>query len=73
MTRQEANKLILQRLAKAIDDCPDLRMGQIMINTLLVRHTRPVKQTTADDMSVDWKDEYYTESTDILERMERVT
>lgn len=31
MSRQEANKNILSILEKAVDKCPDLRFGQLLI------------------------------------------
>lgn len=37
MERQKYNKLILERLSKLIDKHPDMRFGQILVNTDIIQ------------------------------------
>ena len=37
MERQKYNKLILEKLSKLVDEYPDLRFGQILVNTEIIQ------------------------------------
>ena len=70
MTRQEANRIILAKIAKEIEQSPDLRFHQILINmNINVTHAdfdengRPNGFIYCDDL-------YAEESSKTLERME---
>jgi len=69
MTRQEANREIVKLLSDAVEIFPDMRMGQLLAMLRIVTHTRPVSQKGADMYDVDWKDEFYLESKELLQRM----
>lgn len=58
---QESNYKILDILEKYIEDYPDLRFTQIMVNSELVE---PISFTEG------WKDEYYLENEKLLSRLE---
>lgn len=60
MTRDEANKLILQKLSDFILLNPDIRFGQALYNLCIVYSADLDK----------WTDEYYTESEIMLKRMD---
>ena len=59
MTRQEANKKILEKLTRMVEEHPDWRFGQILMNSnVLIR--------------IDFGkvlDPFYDESTETLENM----
>jgi hypothetical protein len=63
MNRQDANRKILEKIAKLVDENPELRFGQILfilgINENIV----------VDDGHSYCVDEFYTESVDLLNRM----
>lgn len=69
MSRQEANKEIAKMISDAVEIFPTLRMGQILAMLRVVTHTRPVRQKTADDYDIGWRDEFYLESEELLIRM----
>jgi hypothetical protein len=69
MTRLEANRELLKILTEAVEKFPDGRFGQILSMLRMVTHTRPVSQKTADSYQVEWKDEFYLESKELLTRV----
>jgi hypothetical protein len=62
MERQKYNKLILETLSKLINKYPDLRFGQILVNSEIV-------QVTATSEGVKCQDPFYEEPEVIWERM----
>lgn len=66
--RQEANRLILERLAAEIEAHPDLRFGQILVNLGVLRVNRQYLAPT--DWAETVSDPFYEESTATLARME---
>jgi len=71
LVRQAYNEMLLEHLRQIIAKNPSQRFGQILRNYGFVRHERPVKQETADEQQMHWKDEFYLESEALLERVER--
>jgi hypothetical protein len=69
--RRLYNLAIVWRLLILVLKNPDQRFGQIMSNCGAVHHTRPVNQDAADSGRVNWEDEFYLESYDLLERIRR--
>jgi hypothetical protein len=59
MNRLEANRLILAKLAKEIEENTVTRFSQMLYNMRVV----------VDTPERDWQDDYYLESTILLERM----
>lgn len=55
MTRYQANKQILEKLAELVEKYPDWRFNQILSNT---------------DVVLEGQDMFYDESTETLERLE---
>lgn len=55
MTRYQANKQILEKLAKLVEKYPDWRFNQILSNT---------------DVVLEGQDMFYDESTETLKRLE---
>lgn len=62
MERQKYNKLILEILSKLVEKYPDLRFGQILVNSEIV-------QVTATSEGVKCQDPFYEEPEVTLERM----
>ena len=62
MTRQEANKKILEKLTRMVEEHPDWRFGQILMNANVL-------------LRIDFgkvRDPFYDESTETLENMIKV-
>jgi hypothetical protein len=70
MDRLSANRKLVQIISEAIEEYPDVRFGQVLTALRIVTHTRPVSQETADNHQLEWKDEFYLESSELLERVE---
>lgn len=62
MTRQEANKRILNKLSELIEKYPDQRFGQLLVNTNIVETNLVMGHIEVDDPFND-------ESTEIYYRM----
>ena len=62
MERQKYNKLILEILSKLVEKYPDLRFGQILVNTDIITY-----KNDYDEMVP--RDPYYEEPEVTLERM----
>lgn len=62
MTRQEANKKILEKLSELVEKYPDQRFGQLLVNTNIVETNQVLGHIEADDP-------YNDESTEIYARM----
>lgn len=71
--RQKANFQILERLRREIKQNPDLRFGQILRNIGVVRNVDAViiDSDGFRDERLLWYNEFYTESVDTLERLEK--
>lgn len=67
--RQEANRLILERLAAEIEAHPDLRFGQILVNLGVLQVNR--QHLSPTDWVTSVADPFYEESTATLARMEQ--
>ena len=65
MTRLEANRELVAKLLLLVEEYPDARFGQILRNAGFVRELRPV----SPDVGVDWKNEFYLESKELLARV----
>lgn len=63
MTRQEANKKLIDVLKCFVDTYPDWRFGQILFNVGVI---------TRKQDSLDIKDPFYEESTETWERIKKV-
>jgi hypothetical protein len=63
------NLLLAIRLLLIVIRNPHLRFSQILSVFGYVKHTRPVKQETADTHRVEWKDEFYLEPKELSERV----
>lgn len=59
MTRQEANKVLLDKISKVVEAYPDWRFGQILYNLNIVRM----------DANRRIMDPFYEESTETLEKI----
>ena len=64
MERQKYNKLILERLSKLVDKYPDLRFGQILVNSDIIQFTKDDK-----GFPLAVKDPYFEEPEVTWERM----
>ena len=64
MERQKYNKLILERLSKLIDKYPDLRFGQILVNSNIIELVPDYNNTTMIAL-----DPFNEESKNIWNRM----
>ena len=64
MERQKYNKLILERLSKLIDKYPDLRFGQILVNSNIIELVPDYNNTTMVAL-----DPFNEESKNIWNRM----
>ena len=64
MERQKYNKLILERLSKLVNKYPDLRFGQILVNSDIIQFTKDDK-----GLPLAVKDPYFEESEVTWERM----
>jgi hypothetical protein len=64
MTRLEANREILKVLSQVVERYPDFRFNQLLVGIELI-------STNYDETlgTRYWNNEFYTESTDILERI----
>lgn len=49
MERQKYNKLILETLSKLVDKHPDLRFGQILVNTEVVTYKNDYDEMVVED------------------------
>jgi hypothetical protein len=67
VTRKQANDELLKELSQLLESNPDLRFGQTLNNFGFVRQVRPANP----NLGLDWKNEFYTESTEVLERVKR--
>ena len=65
MERQKYNELILETLSKLVKKHPDLRFGQILFNTDIVKHIQ------SDRGTIFIEDPYYEESEITWNRMLR--
>lgn len=69
MTRQEANKEILDILGKYIKKYPHLRFGQLLCNTRIIEQD---SQITSHNVEIFTKDPFYEESEETLERLKNI-
>ena len=72
MNRLEANREILKKLSEYIETHPDMRFGQVLINTKAVSKIRFVLLGEGDKIEAQGNylyDEFYVESGAILQRM----
>jgi hypothetical protein len=65
------NLLLAVKLLLLVLRNPHLRFGQILVVFEYVKHTRPVRQETADAHRVEWKDEFYLEPKELSERVSK--
>jgi len=65
MTRQEANKRILEILIEEVNGQPDIRFGQLLRNLGAISEEREV------DGPMLWANEFYLEPQDLLQRIEK--
>jgi hypothetical protein len=63
--RLKSNLELVSRLEAYLKTNPEVRFSQALQELGLVRTVRPVKVGTV----VDWKNEFYTEPEDILDRV----
>ena len=63
MERQKYNRLILERISKAIEEHPYMRFGQIL------RNLKVISENYDESGNCTWKDDFYTESEVTWERM----
>jgi hypothetical protein len=49
MERQKYNKLILDRLSKLVEKYPDLRFGQILVNTDIITYKNDYDEIVVED------------------------
>lgn len=66
--RYEANLKLLFKLSELIQKYPELRFSQILNVHGFTRTIRP----TALEVGTDWRNDFYLESEDLLERIERM-
>lgn len=69
--RLEANRRLVEILSRLVESNPDQRFSQILRNNSFVRETRGVNAESGVAMGVEWKNEFYLESTELLERVNR--
>lgn len=62
----EANLKLVLKLAGLIQQNPELRFGQILSSYGFIKEVRPAKP----EICVNWQNEFYTQSEDILNRVE---
>ena len=67
MTRQEANKELINQLEYLVEKHPDMRFSQILLAFGFVKQERPAKP----EARISWQDEFYLEGGQILERVKR--
>lgn len=67
--RYESNLKLACKLLYLVAKNPNQRFSQILRNYGFVRETRPVK---AESLAADWKNEFYLEPKELLNRVERV-
>lgn len=67
MTRLEINRELLNILESLIEKYPDMRFSQILLNFAFVKPERPAKP----ELRISWQDEFYKESSEIIERVRR--
>ena len=65
--RYSANLKLLFKLSTLIQENPELRFSQILNNYGFTRTVRPVNPETS---MVDWVNDFYLESEDLLERVQ---
>lgn len=61
----------MEILTEILRQNPELRFSQVLSSFGFVTHTRPVARKTADEYTVNWVDEFHTESEVILERVKK--
>lgn len=71
MNRLETNRRLVEILNRLVENNPDLRFGQILRNSSFVRETRAVNPQSPASNHIDWRNEFYMESLELLERVER--
>ena len=49
MSRQECNKLIIEKLSELVEEYPDMRFGQLLVNCEIIRVIPSDKQLLAMD------------------------
>jgi hypothetical protein len=69
MTRQAANKLILDILSKYVEDSPDIRFHQMLINLDVNLQTLKLDKNGMPEGGMDGIDQYAEESVKTLERI----
>lgn len=69
MTRQEANRKILNILKEYIEKYPHQRFGQLLCNTHIVEQD---SQLTSNKVEIFTKDPFYEESEETLKRLENI-
>jgi len=67
--RQEINQKIVYELSKLVNKYPDLRFGQILSNFGFIEQTNHFEDDYHDYDY--WKDEFYIEPEEILERIQK--
>ena len=63
MERQKYNRLIIETLSKLVEKYPDLRFGQILFNTDIIKHIQ------SDSGKIFIEDPFYEESKVTWDRM----
>jgi len=71
LVRQAYNEMLLERLATLVRRNPSQRFGQLLRNYGYVREERPVSAEKAEQLGVQWRNEFSLESEALLERVER--
>ncbi len=70
--RQTPNLEILQKLNWHFELYPDMRFGQALINLGIVEQVEvSLRSGDPDFNKVFWKDDFYTESSEIAERIKK--
>lgn len=71
MERQKYNKLILETLSKLVDKYPDLRFGQLLVNTDILKISENFIGESNDNKRRNYiiDDPFYEESKITWERM----
>jgi len=70
MSRQEANRKIVEELSKAIEKYPDLRFHQLLYN-MDVQVPVPILDEHGHQAGMHFKDLHHEESSKTLERMSK--
>jgi hypothetical protein len=68
MSRQEANRKIVEELSKAVEKYPDLRFHQLLYN-MDVQVPIPILDKDGLQAGMHFKDLHHEESIDTLDRM----